>query len=506
MNNERAAKALTSRYLDDSILAERIASGAIEIPKAGLCMPNVDDLYTAPAEEFLCWREGEWWQWTGKVWEAAKEADAIEIVRLALKEQFTYTTSQDGVSAVTVKEAAKLLSKRKTSDVAYLLRGLLHKPASDFDTHADLLNVQNGVVDLRSGALRDHDPRYFMTKIAAVEYHPAAKHDDWTTALAAVPGDVRDWLQVRYGQAATGYPTDDDVLPIQTGGGQNGKSTMINAIASALGGYATPVPEQTLMAQPGAHPTELMKLRGARLAVIEETPEGKHLPTKRLKDLLGTPVMTARYMYGNFVSWDTTHSLFLNTNYAPQVSETDHGTWRRLALVKFPYKYVHPDEPLMAPNERHGDPGLRDRLRFNDDGQLEAVLAWVVAGAIRWYANNRAQLDMPLTVKADTQAWRAETDLILAYCQDRISFEPGSSVLSTELYDDFTAWLEASGRQRWNDQTFASRFGSHELAQQNHVEKRKARTATLVISRRFGSQFTTAIPNQAGVWLGIKFN
>ena len=34
-----------------------------------------------------------------------------------------------------------------------------------------------------------------------------------------------------------------------------------------------------------------------------------------------------------------TFCLFVSTNYKPRVDETDHGTWRRLAMVEFPITY-----------------------------------------------------------------------------------------------------------------------------------------------------------------------
>ena len=86
------------------------------------------------------------------------------------------------------------------------------------------------------------------------------------------------------------------------------------------------MPERVLIANPSDHPTELMTLRGARFALIEETPEARHLSVKRLKDTVGTPTMTARLIGKNNVTWEATHSLFLTTNYTPRVDETDHGT------------------------------------------------------------------------------------------------------------------------------------------------------------------------------------
>ena len=251
-----------------------------------------------------------------------------------------------------IRAYTRRLNAGSVRAVADLSRGLVLAEAAAFDQHPDLLNVDNGVVDLRTGELKPHDPALLLTKCSPAQYRTGAAHPDWTAALKALPDDVADWMQVRFGQAVTGHPPPDDLLPVLQGGGENGKSTVVAAIGRALGDHAVTVPERVLLANPSDHPTELMTLRGARLALIEETPEARHLSVKRLKDLLGSDQMSARYIRGNPVSWTPTHSLMLTTNYTPRVDETDHGTWRRLALVKFPYTFRKHSTPLLGDRDR----------------------------------------------------------------------------------------------------------------------------------------------------------
>ena len=111
------------------------------------------------------------------------------------------------------------------------------------------------------------------------------------------------------------------------GSGENGKTTIIDAVRGAVGAeYAVPLPDRVLLSRPGDHPTELMTLRDARLAFMEEFPELGHLNVKRLKDLTGTEYITARFCGMDSITWRATHSLFVTTNYLPRVDESDHGT------------------------------------------------------------------------------------------------------------------------------------------------------------------------------------
>lgn len=484
---------LAGRLLDDSVLAEYLATGRVA---SGAPVRD-------PLEDRMSYANGDWYIWNGVVWDRKRDPDAIEVVRCELRDLFTDTVSDPNVNADRVKEWSVLLRKSKAADVVYFLRGLLTVELESFDSYPHLLNVQNGVVDLRTGELRDHDARYRFTKVAGADYDRTSRSDDWEAALEAVPEDVRDWMQERYGQAATGHMVSDDRLVIQQGNGSNGKSTIEDGIMTALGDFAALIPEKALTGNSADHPTDLMTLRGARLAVIEELPEGKHLPTKRLKDLVGTKRITARAMRQDFVTFDATHSLFVNSNYVPQVAETDHGTWRRLALVKFPYRFIGPGERILSIHDRPGDPGIRERLSRPEN--LRAILTWLVRGAVRWYEQDRTFSDTPASVALDTQAWREDADLILAYANARLVFDPTAAALSKEVYEDFSDWLADSGRQGWTDATFTARLGSHELAEQNGIKKEKKRTASLALARRYAPNLSDSVPAQANVWSGLRF-
>lgn len=320
-----------------------------------------------------------------------------------------------------------------------------------------------------------------------------------------MPEDEHTWLQTWYGQAITGYPNDDDRILIQDGHGANGKSTIVNGCVNALGDYATPVSHKVLLANTGDHPTETMSLKGARFAVLEELPEGGRVNDHQLKMIAGTDKIKARRMRQDDTEFTATHSLIVNTNHMPVVTNADHATWRRLVLLRFPYKFIHPTEKILAPNQRHGDPSLRERIMDNRGGQLEAVLAWLVAGAMQWYVQGSTlKTPWPERVKAETDSWQADADPILNYIQERLTFDPECQVLSKELYEDFAETLRASGRTVWNDQTFTSRFLANELVSANRVEK--SRKLDPKCSRRLRPDYGMPITGKVAVWSGIRFN
>jgi len=312
-------------------------------------------------------------------------------------------------------------------------------------------------------------------------------------------------MQARLGQGITGHPTPDDVLVVMQGSGENGKSTLTVGVNKALGDHAVTVPDRVLTANPSDHPTELMTLRGARLAMMEETPEARYLNVKRLKDTLGTPTMSARLIRENNVEWTATHSLFLSTNYRPRVSETDHGTWRRLLMVRFPYTYRKAHEELTSPFDRRGDPGLRERIKLSPSKQHEAVLRWLVDGAMRWYAGGQEMPPPPEAVERDTRGWHQTNDPILQLFDDCLVAEEGYYIPATDLFAVFKNRLDETGQKPWSDRTFVERFESHDEIKQRKIYRDRVRPAATKLTASTSPLTRAALPERLRAWIGVRF-
>lgn len=442
-----------------------------------------------------------WMAWTGCIWEARPDVAAAEVVRRWVDGEVARVALRGDPGQT--KAAAAMQAENRVTRILRLCRGQVLAHAADFDQDTDVLVCANGVVDLRTGALMEHDPKRLVTRMTEVEYHADATHSDWKRAQEALPCEVREWVQLRLGQAATGHTPDDDRMTFLLGSGENGKTTFMAAIMSALGAYAGLVPDRLLLASPDAHPTEMMSLRGLRLAVIEETPEGRRLSVARLKKTVGTPWITARLVYRDSTTFQATHAMFLSSNYRPVIEETDHGTWRRLGLITFPFRFLKPGAEVTASTDRHGDPRLRSRL--HEQSRQEAILAWLVQGARAWYDSGQVMPPLPERIERDTLSWRAESDSVLAYATERLEADPGSCVLAKDLLADLNQWLVERGQQEWSDRTLAARFSTHEWVSDRGIEKKKVRHHPDALSRSYYRCAPGAVPTSYKAWVGVRF-
>lgn len=484
--------------------------------KGGSAAARPVSLEDAPLAEYVASRlDGEfayvsqlkdWLQNTGKVWKPSSPTAVSHRVRHELKLLFDAELE----AGTNLSNATWLLRRAKIENVAALLRGFLEVSYSTFDNHPEHLNTPSGVVDLRTGRVVPHSDAFRFTKITRASFDPSAQHPGWEKALRALPDETRDYFQILLGQAITGYAPDHDKVTFSHGGGENGKSLLFDAVTLALGTFAGPVPEKVMIAKPGESPTEMMELRGKRLVVLEEMPQGARLSTKRLKDVAGTAVLNARPLYGKTVTWAATHTMFVTSNHRPLVTETDTGTWRRLQMVEFPYRFVRSGK--LGPGERRGDPALRHHFRTVPE---PAVLRWLVEGAMRWFALGMRTPDAPAAVVRATDAWRLLSDDVMQFVSAHLVFDPDGVVLAEEMWEQFDLWAKAHNKHGWSISTYADRFEEHPLFKQHGVLKRRKRVDNLGISRPTGVEgpgphlrTATARQRTTGnlrVWLGVRW-
>ena len=122
------------------------------------------------------------------------------------------------------------------------------------------------------------------------------------------------------------------------GSGANGKSTFFGVLREMLGDYYQGIQVETFLSkafQSSSEPYELARVKGARMVVSDEVPEGRKLNESLVKNLTGGDQIHARNPYEKPFSFDPTHTLWMFGNHKPVISGMDHGIWRRIYLVPF---------------------------------------------------------------------------------------------------------------------------------------------------------------------------
>lgn len=307
--------------------------------------------------------------------------------------------------------------------------------AAVWDREAYLLGTPGGVVDLRTGKLRPGRPNDRISKATAATPVPLASFDPerhcprWMAflqeAFGGDSGAIR-FLQQWFGYCLTGY-TREHALVFVYGPGGSGKSTAINIMADLLGDYAINVATSTLTkAKHDAHPEELARMDGPRLAFASETEKGKAWAENRIKALTGGDKITARHMRQNSFEFVPQMKLVIVGNNQPSLSDVDTAIQRRFNILPF-------DHP-----PKRKDPKLIDKLRREFPG----ILAWAMQGTLDWQANGLVRPDV---VNAATSAYFAEQDTFGRWLEEHCELHPGYADTSETLWESWQRYAYANG-------------------------------------------------------------
>jgi putative DNA primase/helicase len=411
-----------------------------------------------------CYQWRKWLVWTGARWERDEAGRVHRLAKETVRSIYREASDEEDEDRrkALAKHARASESETRIRAMVELAKSEIPASPDQFDADPCLLNTSTGTIDLRTGALREHRREDLITKLAPVEYDPAAAAPTWETFLKRVlPGEeLRGFVRRAAGYSATGN-TSEQCMFIHHGPGANGKSTFQETISAALGDYAMRTPTETLLVKrPGGVPNDVARLKGARFVTASETEEGRRLAESLVKDLTGQDTISARFMWAEWFDFKPTHALHLSTNHKPEIRGTDAAIWRRIRLM--------PWAVTIPPAEQ--DRELPEKLR----AELPGVLAWIVRGCLEW---QREGLRAPEEVRQATRAYRAEMDVLAAFLADCCLRGEDEEAFAGELWGAWKRWCEETGEQAGSQKRFGGR-----LAERGFLNHRDSKTGRKVWS------------------------
>ncbi len=378
-----------------------------------------------------------WHVWDGTRW-APDRSRHVE--RLGHETVRSLTAEADLLRDSDPPRWRELLRHAMRSEDATRIRALLrlaeslagvHVRAEDLDLPPELLNVENGTVNLRTGELLPHDRAQLLSKLAPVPYHPDATAPTWEAFLRWAFLDREELIA--FFQRCVGYAftasTREHAFFLLHGNGGNGKTTVLDVLEGILDDYCARVPASAFL---GGRDQEqgLSSAAGARLVLAVEPETGRAFRDGLIKTVTGERKFTARRLYHDAVSLPLTFKIAIAANHLPEVRDDSDGFWRRVRLIPFEN----------AIREEEKDTRLGDRLRAEYPG----ILAWAVKGAIRYF---EVGLGSAPEADAAALAYREEESTIRRFVEDRCEMDPDGWVLTAPLYAEFKAWAERNGER-----------------------------------------------------------
>lgn len=293
----------------------------------------------------------------------------------------------------------------------------------------NLLNVHNGLLRWRTGALELHSPEVISTAQLAVSWRPEARCPRIDAFLAeVVPADAVDFVREVMGYALLGR----NVLRVAVlllGPGANGKSVLLALLRGLLGeGNVSAVSLQALAESRFA----AAELFGKLANICGDLDARAIRQTDTFKAWTGGDPISAERKHRDPFTFAPSALPVFSANEPPLSSDQSEGWFDRWVIV--------PMETRISEERR--DPYLVAKLTV--PGELEGLLVQAVAGLHR--VMERGRFDPPASVRAAGIGYRDRLDSVRGFIAEACTLEPAAWTPRPLLYRAYRAWATESGR------------------------------------------------------------
>lgn len=395
---------------------------------------NAQCVYHFHGENFRHCGEIGWLYYNGRYW-SAENAEAYldrAIVDILLQRRLAAVHAQQ--ETIVRKTEA---SSYNVAGTKKLFRSLVVISLSSFDADPEQLNCANGVVNLRTGLLQVHSSDQLFTYCLPVDYDPQADYVDWVEFLHQVlpSPTLADYLQMAMGYSASGY-TNEECLFYVHGPTRSGKGTFSETLLSLL---SKPLSVQadfstfTAKREGDTQNFDLAPLKPARFIVASESNKYDTLNEAKIKAATGGDWIRCSYKHRDHFEYRPQFKIWLVSNHPVSGDVDDAAFWGRIRVIEFPNSYLGKE-----------DKELKGRMKTETN--LRGVLAWLVEGAMRWFAAPNG-LPIPDEIETATQKARQDLDYVqqwLDECCD-VDMTGNTWTINKVVYKSYQDWCVDNG-------------------------------------------------------------
>jgi putative DNA primase/helicase len=408
----------------------------------------------------------EWFKWNCHRWEENSDLDMLfaceDVSKELLRRAAANPLPDAKLQQQAIKWATKAGDKTRRDAIENFARTRIKQHNNVFNKDLYLLACSNGIVDLRTGDMRDGQPSDWITRSTGIPYRPGTPcpvFDNFLHEVMCGDQEMVAYMWRMIGYSMTGDTTERAFFLFH-GVGRNGKTTFVETLQAMLGadegGYAQRARFSTFLKKnmTGGANDDVAHLSGARLVVASEADEKAPLDTAAIKELTGGDAIRARHLYASEFQFKPIFKLIMVTNHVPPIQESTHALWDRLHYVGFDYRV--PDDKV--------DRGLRLKLM----GELDGILARSVLACLEW---QRDGLNPPEKVLKGRAKLESEHDTCGEFLRDMVEHGDADKcyVNHKQLYHAFTIWARDTGIHK----PPSSKWLAHEMRNKKFTDRQR---------------------------------
>ncbi|MDU5492271.1 MAG: phage/plasmid primase, P4 family [Clostridium perfringens] len=305
---------------------------------------------------------------------------------------------------------------------------LVSKDFDDFNRNPYLVNVRNGLLDIRDMSFKEHTPSYLSTIQLNVEYNPQVDCPQFKKFL----NEVLDCKLIPLVQEIVGYLLTTNTVSQKAfvfwGPARTGKSTLLWVVEYLLLGKknVSNIPWQEI-----GDKFKTAELLGKLANVFSDLPSKSIDDTGIFKVVTGEDYLMAEKKNKNPFKFKPFARLVFSCNELPRnyVDRTE-GFYRRLIIVPF--------------NRQIEKSKIDKALKYKFQREKEGILNWALEGLKRLYENNFEFSENELTDGVKKE-YKRENNNVISFVEECCELDGLFSCSRIELYESYKEFCVEAG-------------------------------------------------------------
>lgn len=321
------------------------------------------------------------------------------------------------------------------------IKGKCFTEALGIKDPAGFINVDNGVIDVKSGELLPHSHEYMFKYCAPVVFDEKAECPTWSAFLLEVfRGNIEliDLAQRLFGYVLIGGHPFLHRAFVLYGNGRNGKSTFLDVLRAVIGRDAYSTVSMAKLDKEFS----LVNIDGKLANIVEETPNDE-INAEIFKTLVGGGEVQAAHKGFDEYTFRCNARFVFACNDMPVFRDKSTGLEERLVFMPFDRYF----------EEHERDTKMTEKLL----SELSGILNWALQG-VRVITKD-PQIPNYEILKKSKETYRVETQPLWAWYYDEISLtQNGDEVLVGDLYTRYVKDMADRGNRPYSKDKFIKAF------------------------------------------------
>lgn len=308
---------------------------------------------------------------------------------------------------------------------------------NDLNSNPYVLNLKNGLLDLRTMELQEHTPDLYSTIQLNANYNPEAKGERFLKFLDDIVPDKEMQLLIQeiFGYAMTNFNNAKKAF-IFYGVGDSGKSTLLNVLEDMVDNkYISNIPLQDL----GDRFNKAL-LFGKILNIYSDLPSKPMRDDNILKLLTGNDTVNAEFKGKDGFSFKNKAKFIFSTNELPDnYGDKTNEFYKRLIIIPFQHS---------VPKEKQ-DPELNIKLKEEAD----FIFNWALTGLKRLMKNNFIFTENETTQKLLNE-YKDSYNNVTYFVKNICELDENAYTIKSELYKTYRIFCKNNGLEPLGSRNF----------------------------------------------------